>query len=212
MIFSLLPPVRLTRAARGVRRGRRVLSAHGLRALSRRHRDQPFRIEIEGYLASIDYEPGEFDEQPVRRQLQLARPGVVPGELPVHRVDAALGRGAGARPSPSSTRPGRARRLRLRDVAADLSARLVSLSVPTGTGPSPEASRSSATTPSGATCCCSTSTSTATPGRGSAPRTRPAGRARRAPPGPRWAARSKGGRPRDRPPRLPGRRRPERVR
>ena len=60
MILSLLPPVRLERVLREVfAEDDGFLSPHGLRALSRRHRDQPFRIEIEGYLASIDYEPGE---------------------------------------------------------------------------------------------------------------------------------------------------------
>ena len=36
---------------------------------------------------------GRVHQQPVRRQLQLARTGLVPGQLPVHRVAAALGRG-----------------------------------------------------------------------------------------------------------------------
>ncbi len=35
------------------------LSPHGLRALSREHHLMPFRIEIEGVIASVDYEPGE---------------------------------------------------------------------------------------------------------------------------------------------------------
>ena len=39
--------------------GGRVPSPYGLRALSRRHRDQPFSITIEGVEASVDYEPGE---------------------------------------------------------------------------------------------------------------------------------------------------------
>ena len=55
MIFSLLPPVRLERVLSEVfAEDNGFLSQHGLRALSRRHRDQPFRIEVEGYLASID--------------------------------------------------------------------------------------------------------------------------------------------------------------
>ena len=35
------------------------LSPHGLRALSAYHRDHPYRIEVEGITASIDYEPAE---------------------------------------------------------------------------------------------------------------------------------------------------------
>ena len=35
------------------------LSAHGLRALSAYHRDHPYQIDVEGYRATIDYEPAE---------------------------------------------------------------------------------------------------------------------------------------------------------
>jgi hypothetical protein len=35
------------------------LSPHGLRALSRRHADQPFVLDVEGVHATIDYEPAE---------------------------------------------------------------------------------------------------------------------------------------------------------
>jgi hypothetical protein len=35
------------------------LSPHGLRSLSRVHRDKPFRIDIDGMVATVDYEPAE---------------------------------------------------------------------------------------------------------------------------------------------------------
>jgi hypothetical protein len=35
------------------------LSPHGLRALSRRHRDQPFSIDLAGQTYTVDYEPAE---------------------------------------------------------------------------------------------------------------------------------------------------------
>src|ERR1039457_1375656 len=35
------------------------LSPHGLRALSARHREQPYEIDVEGFQATIDYEPAE---------------------------------------------------------------------------------------------------------------------------------------------------------
>jgi hypothetical protein len=35
------------------------LSPYGLRALSRSHRDHPYRLQVDGMDASIDYEPGE---------------------------------------------------------------------------------------------------------------------------------------------------------
>ncbi len=120
---------------------------------------------------------GRVDQQPVRRQLQLARTGLVPRQLPVHRVAAALGRG------PRRVVHGRVPD-RLRDAASPARrgrGPRRSGSCPSGcrtrpgTGPWRAPRRSCATTRSGATCCCSTSTSTATPGRGSGPRTRPAG-------------------------------------
>ena len=51
---------------------------------------------------------GRVDDRPVRRQLQLARPGVVPAQLPDHRGAAPLRRRSSATTSRSSTRPGRA--------------------------------------------------------------------------------------------------------
>ena len=180
MIFSLLPPVRLERVLREVfAEDDGFLSPHGLRALSRRHLDRAVPDRDRGLPGVDRLRARRVHQQPVRRQLELARPGVVPGELPVHRVDAALGRGArrdvhGRVPDRVGPAPAPARRRR-RPVGRGWSRS--GCPTPTATGPSPGASRSSATTPSGGTCCCSTSTSTATPGRGSAPRTRPAGRA-----------------------------------
>ena len=39
----------------------RFLSAHGLRALSARHRDEPFVFQVDGFSASVRYEPGESE-------------------------------------------------------------------------------------------------------------------------------------------------------
>jgi len=126
MILSLLPPVHLERVLREALSEDAFLSPHGLRGLSRRHLDQPFQIEIEGYTASIDYEPGE------------SRTGLFGGNsnwrgpvwLPVNylfiesllRWDEALGDGFTVEHPTGS-----GRRMRLRDVAADLSRRLVSI-------------------------------------------------------------------------------------
>jgi len=35
------------------------LSPHGLRALSAHHRDHPYVFDVEGYRATIDYQPAE---------------------------------------------------------------------------------------------------------------------------------------------------------
>ena len=58
-MLSLLPPVHLERVLREALSEDAFLSPHGLRALSRRHLDAPFRIDVEGLTATVDYEPGE---------------------------------------------------------------------------------------------------------------------------------------------------------
>ena len=62
---------------------------------------------------SVDYEPGRAHDRAVRRQLQLAGPGVVPGQLPRRRGAAPLTAASSATTSPSSTRPAPGRRLTL---------------------------------------------------------------------------------------------------
>ena len=62
------------------------LSAHGLRALSQFHEANPLaRRRSTASTATLDYEPGESTTRPLRRQLELARPGLVPGQLPARR-------------------------------------------------------------------------------------------------------------------------------
>ncbi len=119
------------------------------------------------------------DERHVRRQLELARAGLVPGQLPADR-------GAGALP-PLLRRHAQGRvpdRLGRDDdtcseVAGEL-ARAAGRALPArrrrAAGPATAASRASPTTRTGATSCCSTSTSTATTAAAWAPATRPAGR------------------------------------
>ena len=80
-----------TRAPRGARRGRVPLATRPARAVAApprpavqrdgrgRHRDRRLRAR-------------RVDDRPVRRQLQLARSDLVPRQLPVHRIAAALGR------------------------------------------------------------------------------------------------------------------------
>ena len=57
--LSVVPPVRLgscwARCCPRTGSCRRT----GLRALSKRHRDQPFKLELGGLTAEVDYEPGE---------------------------------------------------------------------------------------------------------------------------------------------------------
>ena len=57
--LSVVPPARLGRLLAEMLSEEGFLSPHGLRALSRRHRDAPFRMELGGLTAQVDYEPGE---------------------------------------------------------------------------------------------------------------------------------------------------------
>jgi len=59
LLLSLAGPERLRRLLRVLFDEAEFLSPHGLRALSAWHRDHPYTIDIEGYSASIDYEPAE---------------------------------------------------------------------------------------------------------------------------------------------------------
>jgi hypothetical protein len=59
LLLSLTGPDRLERLMRVLLSEEEFLSPHGLRALSAWHRDHPYTIDVEGYQASIDYEPAE---------------------------------------------------------------------------------------------------------------------------------------------------------
>src|SRR5262249_22733815 len=59
LLLSLCGPDRLERLFVKVFDESEVLSPHGLRALSAYHREPPYRLQVEGFTASIDYEPAE---------------------------------------------------------------------------------------------------------------------------------------------------------
>jgi hypothetical protein len=59
LLLSLAGPERLRRLLSVLADEAEFLSPHGLRALSAVHRDHPYAIDVEGYQASIDYEPAE---------------------------------------------------------------------------------------------------------------------------------------------------------
>jgi hypothetical protein len=59
LLLSLAGPQRLAKMFSVLFDESQFLSPHGLRALSAWHRDHPYTIEVEGYQASIDYEPAE---------------------------------------------------------------------------------------------------------------------------------------------------------
>jgi hypothetical protein len=59
MLLSLSGPDKLARMLTMLFDEAQFLSPHGLRALSAWHREHPYTIDIEGYHATIDYEPAE---------------------------------------------------------------------------------------------------------------------------------------------------------
>ncbi len=59
LLLTLTGPDRLRRLLTVLLDEAEFLSPHGLRALSAWHRDHPYTIDVEGYQASIDYEPAE---------------------------------------------------------------------------------------------------------------------------------------------------------
>ena len=59
LLLSLAGPNRLSRLLSRLFDESEFLSPHGLRALSAYHRDHPYVLQVEGYTASVDYEPAE---------------------------------------------------------------------------------------------------------------------------------------------------------
>ena len=58
-LLSVVPPERLARILEVMLDEAEFLSPHGLRALSARHRDEPFTVDLAGMGYSVDYEPAE---------------------------------------------------------------------------------------------------------------------------------------------------------
>jgi hypothetical protein len=58
-LFSIVDPEKLRRVLSRMLDESEFLSAHGIRALSQRHRDQPYRLAIDGRALEVRYEPAE---------------------------------------------------------------------------------------------------------------------------------------------------------
>ncbi|MGD8167890.1 MGH1-like glycoside hydrolase domain-containing protein [Herbiconiux sp. P16] len=58
-LMALVDPERLTQILAGVLSTERMLSPYGVRSISAWHREHPFRVEVDGAEAVVDYEPGE---------------------------------------------------------------------------------------------------------------------------------------------------------
>src|SRR5262249_60165707 len=58
-LFSLAQPDQLRRVLEVLLDEDAFLSPYGLRSLSKRHDAEPFAIDVDGVVATVDYEPGE---------------------------------------------------------------------------------------------------------------------------------------------------------
>ena len=58
-LLALVSPERLTRVLANVFDEQGMLSPHGIRSISARHREHPFRVSVAGVEQQVDYEPGE---------------------------------------------------------------------------------------------------------------------------------------------------------
>ena len=108
-LLSIVSPDRLRRVLRWLLDENEFLSPHGVRALSAAYRERSVlrRPRRDGVHRRL--RPGRIDDRIVRRQLQLARPGLVPGELHRDRSHPPVRPILRRRLPSSSTRPVRAR-------------------------------------------------------------------------------------------------------
>ncbi len=58
-LLAFVTPEKLERVLTGVVDEQRMLSPYGIRSISAWHREHPFRVEVDGVEAVVDYEPGE---------------------------------------------------------------------------------------------------------------------------------------------------------
>jgi hypothetical protein len=136
VLLSLLPPRELERVLREVLDEEAFLSPHGLRALSRVHRDQPFSVTIQGATATVDYEPGESTTGLFGGNSNWRGPVWFPVNYLV--IESLLRWDDGLGESFTVEYPtGSGRRVRLRDVAVDLAQRLVAIWLPDADGRRP---------------------------------------------------------------------------
>ena len=174
--LSVVPPVRLGKLLGEMLSEEGFLSPHGLRALSKRHRDHPFKLELGGLTAQVDYEPGESTSGLFGGNSNWRGPVWMPTNymtiVSLWNWDSFLGDDFRVEyPTGSGTESGCAMSPRTSPAVSSPSGSTTR----TAGGRCSGHTRSSRPTRTGTTCSGSTSTSTAIPGPGSARRTRPAG-------------------------------------
>jgi len=134
--LSVVPPARLGKLLGEMLSEDGFLSPHGLRALSKVHRDHPFKLDLGGLTAQVDYEPGESTTGLFGGNSNWRGPVWMPTNymalVSLWNWDSFMGdeilveypTGAG-------------NQVRLRDVAEDLARRLVSIWLPDENGRRP---------------------------------------------------------------------------
>ena len=100
------------------------LSPYGVRAISRFHAEHPYVFDIGGQEFRVDYEPAESRTGDVRRQLELARTGVVPDEPGDHPRAPAAPRATTATRLKVECPTGSGNELNLLEVADEIGRRL----------------------------------------------------------------------------------------
>ena len=134
--ISVVPPVRLGRMLTEMLAEDGFLSPHGLRALSQRHRDAPFRLELGGLTAQVDYEPGESTSGLFGGNSNWRGPVWMPTNYLViqslRNWDLFMGDGLMV-----EYPTGSGNSVRLRDVAEDIAERLTSIWLPDPDGRRP---------------------------------------------------------------------------
>jgi hypothetical protein len=125
-LLAIVSPDRLPRVLSRMLDEQEFLSPHGIRALSRYHRDRPYVMELGGQTFRVDYEPAESSTGMFGGNSNWRGPVWFPVNYllieALRRYDAALG------PQFKVEHPtGSGRHLSLHDVAGDLSQRLVSI-------------------------------------------------------------------------------------
>ena len=125
-LLAIVGPERLERILDRLLDEDELLSPHGIRSVSARHREEPFVLHLAGMDMSVDYAPAEGTTGLFGGNSNWRRSGVVPRQLARHRCP------AGLRPvlrrRPPRRAPGRLRCApSLSAVADDLADRLVSL-------------------------------------------------------------------------------------
>jgi hypothetical protein len=134
--LSVVPPARLGKLLTELLSEDGFLSPHGLRAVSRRHKDQPFKLDLGGLTAEVDYEPGESTSGLFGGNSNWRGPVWFPTNYLViqslRNWDSWLGEDFKV-----EYPTGSGNHIRLREVAEDLTRRLVSIWLPDAYGRRP---------------------------------------------------------------------------